>query len=263
MSFKDGEMHAVSALGALALSAALVVPTVWLAGGTASAAEDPPLLEELEAIEASLAYNLPNQKPSTQPQKPQPAPPPPPEAPPPPPDQPSDPAPPDEAAVPDPTAPPDPKPPPKEAPKPTKATAPRDPKAPIIPNRPDPDADSGTPVTSIGTFDPNAPPGFAEVSKGDPYFQRLAADFHQVFKYPSILEGASAVGCLHIEAEGTIAKTKIEQKSGDAPLDDALERALKDLTKLRAAKPEPVPTYLLKQATTRWICFRTKQQQRE
>ena len=41
-----------------------------------------------------------------------------------------------------------------------------------------------------------------------------------------------------------------------------IERALKKMKQLRAQSPEPVPVELLKQATTRWICFNTGKLQR-
>jgi hypothetical protein len=115
---------------------------------------------------------------------------------------------------------------------------------------------SDKPTTDVGDFNDNER-GFADETKGDPFFQRVARDVNESWEYPKILEAKhAAVGCIHILADGKVAKWKIDQKSGDDSLDDSAERALKKVEKIRNDKPEPVPTHLLKAATTRWICFK-------
>jgi len=127
-----------------------------------------------------------------------------------------------------------------------------------VPDRRDPDEQPGKPTTEVGDFNDNAR-GFAETTKGDEYSQQLAADFNDAFEYPKVLSASgSVVGCLHVLADGKIAKYKIDTKSGDDTLDDAMERALKAIEKLRNEHPKPVPTYLLKAITTQWRCFKTK-----
>jgi hypothetical protein len=69
------------------------------------------------------------------------------------------------------------------------------------------------------------------------------------------------VGCLHITADGKIAKTKIE-KTGADELDQSAEEALKKVETKRNNNPEPVPTDIAKLATTRWICFKFNPQSR-
>ncbi|HEU0035787.1 MAG TPA: TonB C-terminal domain-containing protein [Kofleriaceae bacterium] len=275
MSFNDGEMHAFAAIGAVLLTAAIMVPTViWVSNASASSDDEHPL-EDMEAIEASIAYK---KAPAKQPQKKA---------------KPPDPVVKDEGVSRD------------ENKKldaqcctnqadctkaglafPTKCAdnarceanrcvqekpdKPSDNKVADvkIPNRSNFDENSDVnnkTTTEVGEFNDNAR-GFAETTSGDPFFQELAADFHENWEFPKILSASgTAAGCLHILADGTIKKTKLEPKSGDDALDDSIERALKKIEKLRNAKPVPVPTHLLKQATTRWICFRAnpQEQQRE
>ncbi len=71
----------------------------------------------------------------------------------------------------------------------------------------------------------------------------------------------AAVGCLHITADGKIADTKLD-KSRDDQLDQSVELALKKVETKRNNNPEPVPTDIVKLATTRWICFKFNPQSR-
>src|SRR5688500_985380 len=64
MSLKDGEIHAVSALGSVLLAGALSVSVLYFA--ETKNADAGPALEEMEAIEASLAVK---KAPAKQPQK--------------------------------------------------------------------------------------------------------------------------------------------------------------------------------------------------
>jgi hypothetical protein len=257
MSLKDGEMHVISAFGAAAvLAAAVAIPTVWFA--TAKEVQAGPLLEDMEAIEASLAVK---KAPAKQPQKKI-----------------------EQKA-------------PEEKPegvsrdetkkvdekickidkdctngevcKKGKCEAEKiakkddtDPLAKLDKYKRDPDAITGDkPTTEVGEFNDNDR-GWAEETKGHPFFQRVAKDFVENFEYPKILQGESATGCIHLLADGTIKRYKVEPKSGEDTLDDAVERALKKMKETRAQKPEPPPVELLKQATTRWICFNTGKLQR-
>lgn len=254
MSINDGEMHVVAAIGAAVLSAALAVPTLFLAEAKS---EHAPPLAEMEVIEASLAVKkTPQKQPQKKTQEKQ-----------------TEVKPEgisrDEKKVVD-----------QQACKkdsdcpagkaceegtcktPTKVakTEDTDPLAKFRRNVDDESA-SGPAVSSVGAFD-GSEHGFAEESRGHPFFQKIAGDFVQNFEYPKILEGESATGCIHLLADGTIAKLKVDPKSGEATLDDAVERALKKMQQARQANPQPPPIELLKQATTRWICFNTGKLQR-
>jgi hypothetical protein len=237
MSFKDSQMHVMAMIGACLLSAGLGVPTFILAG---SADADPkPVIEDMEAIEASIAVR---KTPAKQPQKKVQAPPPEVK-----PEGVSH----QEDKVPDPK---EKKPDPKDKP---------DPKF-KVPDRThfDDETPTGKPTEEVGAFNDNDR-GFAEETKGDPFFQHVARDVSESWDFPKILDAKNAaVGCLRITAEGKIAKTKLDPKSGDDALDDSVERALKKVETLRNANPEAVPTHLLKQATTRWTCFKFNPQQR-
>lgn len=226
-------MHMFAVFGTLALSAALVVPTVIL-GNNADADAAPPL-DNLEAIEASLAYKKPNAPKQPQKQK----------APPPPEVKPlgvSH----DENKKPDDKKPDDKKP-DKVSDKPIK-----DPLKQFA--RPDEDQETGEPTTNIGSFD-GSQFGIGDVTKGDPYFQRLVVDL--AWSSPELAKSGAAapVGCIHITADGKIPETKFQVK-GDDDIATLAETALRELKQKRNEKPEEVPTHLLKQLTTRWVCFK-------
>jgi len=100
--------------------------------------------------------------------------------------------------------------------------------------------------------------GFADVSKGDPYLQKLAADVYNRWKVPTLETGKGAtVGCIRIEPDGSIKATKLHatKKSGNQRLDASVSIALKKLQKFRAKKKKEVPTHLSK-ITTEWLCFK-------
>jgi outer membrane biosynthesis protein TonB len=111
------------------------------------------------------------------------------------------------------------------------------------------------PTTDVGQFD-GSEIGFAPLNAGNPYWQNLVAEFHQVWELPTIsnVTGA-AVGCFHIEPDGKIVATKFDAKSGDATLDDSVQRAMKATQKARNDKPQPVPTEQLG-VIRKWVCFR-------
>lgn len=224
-------MHLFAAFGAAALCAALIVPTVLL--GESKADTTPPL-DDMEAIEASLAYKKPNAPKQPQKQK----------APPPPEVKPQGVSH-DETKKPDETKkkPDDKKPDPKVSKDPLKDF-----------HRADPDMDTGEPTTNIGAFD-GSEFGIGDVTKGDPYFQRLVVDL--AWSSPELAKsGATApVGCIHLDADGKIPDTTFKVK-GDDDIATLAESALKELKQKRNEKPEEVPTHLLKQLTTRWICFK-------
>ena len=99
--------------------------------------------------------------------------------------------------------------------------------------------------------------GFAEESKGDPFFGRLRGDMN--FQFPEISKAQSIpIGCIHLQADGRIKAVTFDPpigKKGDDDLQTAAEGALAELKKARAQNPEPVPTHLLS-ITSKWLCFK-------
>ncbi|MBX3155253.1 MAG: hypothetical protein KF773_04580 [Deltaproteobacteria bacterium] len=129
-----------------------------------------------------------------------------------------------------------------------------------IKRRPDPDANPDTRVGPVVT--PNLGPpnnntaGNRAVNTGDPFWARLSTDIHANFSYPAVLETKKiAMGCFYFNADGTPAGWRLIPRSEDDTLDDAVERALKSVDRLRKSNPEPIPNHLLNQATTQWNCF--------
>jgi outer membrane biosynthesis protein TonB len=111
------------------------------------------------------------------------------------------------------------------------------------------------PTTDIGQFD-GSEKGFAPINAGNPYWQHLVADFHQVWEIPQISKvNGAAVACFHIEPDGRIQATKFDTPSGDETLDDSVQRAMKATQKARNDKPQPVPTEQLG-VIKKWVCFR-------
>jgi hypothetical protein len=117
--------------------------------------------------------------------------------------------------------------------------------------------DSGQPsLPDLGQFDGDER-GFAQKSSGHPYMQQLAADVHEFFEYPKLLEGqGSAEVCVRLMPDGKITQLKLWQP-GNPEIDDAGQRAVKKMMDKRNDTPEQVPTELLaKGVTTKYLCFR-------
>jgi hypothetical protein len=226
---KDSEMHTVAGFGALLLSAVLVVPTVWM---TNSRAETKPPLADMEVIEASLAYK--NTKAPKQPQKERNAPTPEVK---------------EQGVSRDETKKPEEKKDKKDEPKP-------DPNADPLAKfrRPqDPDLESGKTDDQEGAAD-GSELGRGNISKGDPYFQRLWADLDWTVPELARSGGLQTIACLVFSADGKITRTEFKEK-GDDDIATLADKAIRDLKDKRNAAPEEVPTHLLKRLTTRGICF--------
>jgi outer membrane biosynthesis protein TonB len=231
MSFSNPTLHGFAFLGTVVLGGGLLGSVVLLAQ-TAEAAHEPPL-REMITIEASLARKSVKK---TQPQKELKAPEPP--------------AKPEGVSRDENKAPVEPK---KDEPK-----KPRDDK-PVdlskFKHASDDDVQPGAMNTEPGQFD-GSEKGFAPINAGNPYWQQLVADFHQVWEIPTISKvSGAAVGCFHIEPDGKIAAVKFDTPSGDATLDDSVQRAMKATQKTRNDKPQPVPTEQLG-VIRKWVCFR-------
>jgi len=230
MSLSENEMHVVSGVVTLALSGFLLgAPMLF----TKQAEAHKPIIEDMDAIEATIAYS---KKPQKQPQK--------------------------KMRAPDPVEKPQgvshddkakPVEPKKDEPKPKKDDV-TDPFA--AAGHHDPSDDPvGTPTVDPGVFNGNER-GWASETKGNPYLQKFAQDIHDAFTLPTISESnGSPVGCFHLTADGKIVDTKFEDNNGGPDLDRAAQDAINSVQKLRNQNPIPVPTELLG-TINRWICFR-------
>ncbi len=230
---RDRDMHLVAAIGAVFTTALMVAAPLVYAAKTP--VPEGPNLADMEAIEASLAYKAAT--PPKQPQKkfrePEVAKP--------------------EGVSRDETKPVTPKP---EEPKP---------KAPDLESeyeklrrmRGSEDDPIGKPSdTEPGAFD-GSQFGFAEESRGDPYFQALVREVLEQWELPEIAQDSGVlVGCVHLAADGKIKDTLFKEKSAHSELNDSVERALAVVKKQRAESPQPVPNHLLKAAITKWVCFK-------
>lgn len=230
---RDRDMHLVAAIGAVVATALMVAaPLVYAAGAPAPVG---PNLAELEAIEASLAYKAAT--PPKQPQKkfrqPEVAKP--------------------EGVSRDETKPTTAKP---EEPKPKNADLESEYER-LRRMRASEDDPIGKPSeTEVGAFD-GSQFGFAEESRGDPYFQDLVRDVLERWELPEIVQDSGLlVGCVQLSADGKIKDTLFKEKSAHSELNDSVERALAAVKKLRSESPQPVPNHLLKAAITKWVCFK-------
>jgi outer membrane biosynthesis protein TonB len=113
----------------------------------------------------------------------------------------------------------------------------------------------GTDVDRAGGAFDGSEHGFAEVNKGDPYMRELAGQAHGFWSVPTLEQGSGhAMGCVQLGKDGRILDTQLRQPSGNATIDAAVKRALKQLTELRETKATPVPAHLMVE-TTRPTCF--------
>jgi outer membrane biosynthesis protein TonB len=235
MSLNNSQLHGFAFVGTLVLAGALFGTTLYLT--EAAGATHEPQLKEMVTIEASLARKSEKKK---QPQK--------------------------ELKAPEPEVKPEgvshdetKKPIEKKPEEPKKRPKKPDDKPVDLskfkhPNDDDPQP-GAKPTTDIGQFD-GSEKGFAPINAGNPYWQHLVADFHEVWEIPTISKvNGAAVGCFHIEADGKIAATKFDTPSGDQMLDDSVQRAMKATQKARNDKPQPVPTEQLG-VIKKWVCFR-------
>lgn len=133
-------------------------------------------------------------------------------------------------------------------------TADTDPLGKVPDRRTDDDLPSSDQATEqVGSFD-GEKYGVGDVTKGDPYFARLRNDLD--FQPPELAKvTGEPVGCIRIERDGKISDTKFKTTS-DGDLQPIAEKALQDLQAKRSRNPEEVPTHLLKELTTKWICFK-------
>lgn len=248
MSFRDGEIQAISILGTAILTSALALPVIYL---TEAAAPQKVKFDDMESIEASIAYKkTPQKQPQKQTSQPEVKK--------------------DEGVSHDENKKPvdqckvnaDCK--PDELCKSGKCVAKEEQKVVKTTSKPiditqfhhaNDDADAGKPVTAPGDFN-GQEYGWAPVTKGAPFWQHFVRDIHEHFSLPTISDANGfPVGCFHIQPDGKIVDTKMKEQSGSPDLDTAAENAIDAVKKLRNDNPEPVPDELLGQIS-RWICFR-------
>jgi outer membrane biosynthesis protein TonB len=233
MTATDQEMHIYSGVGTVFLTSLVVAlaikgPDLSLFGR--SHGEPRSIDEDMEVIDAALAERI--KKPEAQPQKPM--------------------------KTPDPTQPTvvptrddQAKPIDKPEDKPQSAD---DPLAQFRRDNND-DEPIGQTEPTVGAFDGDEF-GFGDETKGDPYLGRLKADLERGWEYPEILSDVGTpIGCVHLLPDGKIEEWQLREKSGNPELDDSVERALKNLQKVRNDEPIPVPTHLYRMLSE-WICYR-------
>jgi hypothetical protein len=242
MTATDQEMQIYSGVGTLFLTSVLVAlaikgPDLSIFGhGKTFEAGD--ATKDMEVIDAALAERI--KKPEAQPQK--------------------------KFKTPDPTQPTvvathDDQAKPMDKPNDKPPTAPDDPLAQFRRDNND-DEPLGKPEEpTVGAFDGDEM-GFGDETRGTPFMGRLKADLLRGWEYPEILSDVGTpIGCIHMEPDGKVPEWKIDTKSGNAELDDSVERALKDLMKVRNDEPiAPTDPKDIK-ATRKWICYRMRVKQ--
>jgi outer membrane biosynthesis protein TonB len=233
MSMKDSDLRLVSGSLTIVITMSLFGSVVYF---TRSAeAHRPPLTDNMEAIEASIAFTkTPKKQPQKKMREPDPV------------EKPQG-VQHDETQKPVEKKPEEKKKPPKDDPK--------DPFKNFKHASDDDDQPVGKPTTDPGDFNGNER-GWASETKGHPYFQKFAQDIHDNFSLPTISQvNGSPVGCFHLTPDGKIVDTQFESNNGGADLERAAKDAIDAVKKLRNANPIPVPTELLG-SIHRWLCFR-------
>ncbi len=120
----------------------------------------------------------------------------------------------------------------------------------------DEDTDTGEELPKPGGQFDGDEHGFAEVSKGDPYLQKLAADVYGTWKLPTLETGTGdAVGCLRLAPDGSVMETNLWQPTKNPNIDRSVKLALENVKKKRKPGETPVPTHLM-DVTTQWTCFK-------
>ncbi|HVV86080.1 MAG TPA: TonB C-terminal domain-containing protein [Kofleriaceae bacterium] len=85
--------------------------------------------------------------------------------------------------------------------------------------------------------------GYGDKTFGNPYLGALKSGFMRGWEYPEILSDVGTpIGCIQLDADGKIADTKLITPSGNAELDDSVERALTAFQKKVNDDPKPLPT---------------------
>jgi hypothetical protein len=135
----------------------------------------------------------------------------------------------------------------------------KDPVAAIPDRKGNLDDPKGKPTDStVGEFD-GSKKGTARKSSGDPWLRELVNDFMTFVDFPSIETASAAEVCLQILADGNIKELSLTPPNGRRSDNDGLngkiEAAFKKLQEQRKQKPQAVPTHLLEQVVTKWVCI--------
>ncbi|HEY4175444.1 MAG TPA: hypothetical protein VGM90_01370 [Kofleriaceae bacterium] len=234
---RNAEIHMLAGFGSILLTAAIVVPTVFMKD---AAAEHQPELKDYEVIEASIAYKAPTAQPKPkQPQKEM------------------------KETVPD-VKPegvshdenkkPDEKKPDEKKPDPPKKDDVVDPLKKFARSQ---DDDNPTGAVVKPSADVGSEKGVGDVSKGDPYLGQLMADLNWTVPELARAGESPTIGCIKLNQDGTVARVWFESTGSD---DVAIvaKKALDDLKKLRDTTPIPVPedgAAVLKRLTSKGICI--------
>ena len=120
----------------------------------------------------------------------------------------------------------------------------------------DSDEPVGMPTHDMGAFNPNKF-GNAAVDTGTPYMRDVVSGILSHWSYPKILQGqGTPVMCVHLDPSGKVVDTKFKTRSGDAELDDSVERAIKAFQADREKTPKPVTDSRDLATITGWICLK-------
>lgn len=106
----------------------------------------------------------------------------------------------------------------------------------------DDDLPVGKPKIELGKID-GVEIGFGDKTYGNPYLGALKSGVMRAWEYPEILSDVGTpVGCIQLNLDGTIDKIEVKVPSGNAELDDSVERALTEFQKKNNKEPKPLPT---------------------
>lgn len=90
-------------------------------------------------------------------------------------------------------------------------------------------------------------------ARGDPYVGELKGRIYAAWKVPTLETGTgTAIGCVRLGEDGTIADRELKQRSKNSNLDRSVELALKESSDMEA----PVPAHLVTLLTVKGICFK-------
>lgn len=121
----------------------------------------------------------------------------------------------------------------------------------------DEDLPVGKPEIEIGRVD-GVEIGYGDKTYGDPYLGALKSAVMKAWEFPEILSDVGTpLGCIQLEADGTIEEIEVKKPSGNAELDDSVERALTELKKKTNLEPKPLPKKL-EYLTRMQLCWRMK-----
>lgn len=85
--------------------------------------------------------------------------------------------------------------------------------------------------------------GFGDKTYGNPYLGALKSGVLKLWEFPEILDDVGTpIGCIELDADGKVKSIKVAKPSGNAELDDSVERALTEFMKKNNEDPKPLPT---------------------